>query len=169
MKKLIKLLLILVTACPLAGIAISSCSESDCSIAGRAMVNGKLYKINPQSKAEMNDTLPWLTVTALDTDSTIINKQEKVTDISLPLRYAADSTVLVFHYSATEATLKDTVVIWHQNVPYFESMDCGYTMKQTMTKVSCTTHKLDSIIIKQGNEQANTLGIENLKLYYPYN
>ena len=79
MKKLIKLVLFLMVAYPLTGAILSACSEeSDCSMTGRPMVYAKMYTINPETKAVLNDTLDSLSVTAFGTDSIIINNQKKV-------------------------------------------------------------------------------------------
>ena len=120
-----------------------------------------LYTSDPDTKVVSNDTLDSLTVTAFGTDSVIINNQKKVHDLSLPLRYTADSTVLVFHYSKT---LTDTLVIHQTNTPYFLSMDCGYQMKQAITGVRYSRHSLDSIRI--ANKEAGIYGAENLKVFY---
>ena len=109
----------------------------------------------------MRDTLDSLTVTAYATDSVIINNQQDVKDISIPLRYTTDSTVLVFHY---DQRYRDTVVIHHENTPYFISLDCGYQMQQTVTGIRYTRHRLDSIYTI--NPDANIYGTENLRLYY---
>ena len=133
MKKLIKLVLFLMVAYPLTGAILSACSEeSDCSMTGRPMVYAKMYTINPETKAVLNDTLDSLSVTAFGTDSIIINNQKKVHDIALPLRYTSDSTILVFHYTRL---LRDTMVILQTNTPYFQSMDCGYSMKQNIISI----------------------------------
>ncbi len=58
----------------------------------------------------MNDTLDSLTITAFGTDSIILNNQKRVHGLSLPLRYTADSTVLVFHYSKDVKIKKDTIL-----------------------------------------------------------
>ena len=100
-------------------------------------------------------------VSAFGTDSIIINNQKKVHDLSLPLRYTADSTVLVFRYSKT---LTDTLVVYQTNTPYFLSMDCGYQMKQSIKDVNYSRHSLDSIRIV--NKEAGIYGTENLKLFY---
>ena len=166
MKTLIRLFLILFVA----GIAIgthTSCSEdSDCSIAGRAMINCTLYRMPAPSETILqNDTLDSLTVTALGTDSIIINNQKKVHTLSLPLRFTSDSTVFIFYYAYREdPTLCDTVYIKQDNTPYFESMDCGYSMKQSILGLGHSEVELDSIYIS--NKQANTDGTENLKLFY---
>ena len=70
MKKLIKLVLFLMVAYPLTGAILSACSEeSDCSMTGRPMVYAKMYTINPETKAVLNDTLDSLSVTAFGTVS----------------------------------------------------------------------------------------------------
>lgn len=168
MKKLINLILILMIVYPLTGIVVSSCSEeSDCSMTGRPMVYAKIYKLSPD-RVVLNDTLDSLTVTSFGTDSIIINNQKTVHDITLPLRYTGDSTILVFHYSKS---LRDTLLIRQTNTPYFESLECGYSMKQGIVSVTPTGGKkeyksIDSINIK--NNQANINGTENLKIFYRY-
>ena len=125
------------------------------------MVKCYLYTIDRNSMTVRNDTLDSLTVTAYGTDSIIINKQKRVHDISLPLRYTADSTKLVFEYSRNK---RDTVVIRHSNTPYFLSMDCGYQMKQSITSIRHTRISLDSVHI--ANKEAGIYGKENIKLFY---
>lgn len=161
MKNLIRFIILGLLICPLIGIAVSCSEEEDCSMTARPMMQCYLYRIDPETNLVQNDTLDSLTVTAYGTDSIIINDQKNVHDLSLPLRYAVDSTVLVFRYSPTR---KDTLVIHHTNTPYFVSMDCGYQMKQSITDVSHTRVRLDSIDI--ANYEAGIYGKENIKLFY---
>lgn len=99
MKKLVKLILLCLIAYPIISI-VSSCSEEeDCSMNARPMMECYLYTVDRESKRVLNDTLDSLTITAFDTDSVILNNQKRVHSLSLPLRYTADSTVLIFHYS----------------------------------------------------------------------
>ena len=161
MKALVRFIIFGAILCPIFGTIISCSEEADCSMATRAMMQCYLYTLDRETQIVHNDTLDSLTVTAFDTDSVIINNQKKVHDISLPLRYTADSTVLVFHYSKT---LTDTLVIRQTNTPYFLSMDCGYQMKQSITSFSYSRHSLDSIRI--ANKEAGIYGTENLKLFY---
>ena len=101
-------------------------------------------------------------MTAFGTDSVLINKDAKVTGEQLPLNWTADSTVLIFKYAGT--TKKDTIRVYHTNVPTFVSMECGYTMAQTMSKVTYTKNVLDSIYLAY--KLANTDAIQNIKIYY---
>ena len=90
---------------PLPGL-LSACSEEeDCSMTARPMLQCNIYRAE-YTGTLLRDTLDSLTVTAYATDSVIINNQQDVKDISIPLRYTTDSTVLVFHY---DQRYRDTV------------------------------------------------------------
>lgn len=159
MKHLKKIILISLIAYPVFSIFLSCSEEEDCSMNARPMTRCYLY--TQDGNTILNDTLDSLTITALGTDSLILNNQKRVHDILLPLRYTADSTALIFHYSRE---LKDTIIIHQTNVPYFLSMDCGYQMRQTIDKISYSKYKLDSISIN--NAEAGLDGRENIKLFY---
>ena len=161
MKALVKFIITGAFLFPILSVVISCSEEADCSMATRAMMQCYFYTLDPETEVVSNDTLDSLTVTAFGTDSIIINNQKKVHDLSLPLRYTADSTVLVFRYSKT---LTDTLVVYQSNTPYFLSMDCGYQMKQSIKDVNYSRHSLDSIRIV--NKEAGIYGTENLKLFY---
>ena len=135
MKNLIRIFLIVVIVG--AGISIgSSCSdENDCSLAGRPMMYCTLYTIDEITDLRVNDTLDSLTITALGTDSIILNNQKKVHTLMLPLRYTSDTTVFILWYNPNSPTNKkdvDTLYIIQKNTPYFQSMECGYMMKQNI-------------------------------------
>lgn len=161
MKALVKFIITGAFLFPILSVVISCSEEADCSMATRAMMQCYFYTLDPETEVVSNDTLDSLTVTAFGTDSIIINNQKKVHDLSLPLKYTADSTVLVFRYSKT---LTDTLVVYQTNTPYFLSMDCGYQMKQSIKDVNYSRHSLDSIRIV--NKEAGIYGTENLKLFY---
>ena len=161
MKALVKFIITGAFLFPILSVVISCSEEADCSMATRAMMQCYYYTLATETEVVSNDTLDSLTVTAFGTDSIIINNQKKVHALSLPLRYTADSTVLVFRYSKT---LTDTLVVYQTNTPYFLSMDCGYQMKQSIKDVNYSRHSLDSIRIV--NKEAGIYGTENLKLFY---
>jgi hypothetical protein len=162
-----RLLTALAVAAP-AALTMHSCSEiSDCSIDGRSMINCTLLRVDPTSSESVRDTLESLTVTALGTDSIILNREASVSSLSLPLSYLNDTTTLVFHYDYdNDPTVSDTVRVCHTNTPFFESLDCGYSVKQAVVAVDHTTLRIDSIRILDVN--TNTNGTENLKIYYRY-
>lgn len=161
------LLTVLAIAAP-AALTMNSCSEiSDCSIEGRPMINCTLLKVDPTTDDIARDTLESLTVTALGTDSIILNRGVSVSSLSLPLSYVSDTTTWVFHYDyPDDPAVSDTVSVIHTNTPFFESLDCGYSVKQAVVAVDYTTLRIDSIKILDVN--TNTNGTENLKIYYRY-
>ena len=155
MKKLLHIFLLSLVATIVIGTHTSCSKDENCSLAGRSMVNCQLYTVNTETGIQSRDTLPSLTVTALGTDSIIINDQTEVIDFSLPLRYTSDSTILVLHYDEElYAGETDTLYITQKNTPFFESMKCGYTMTQVITGISYTKNQIDTIYIR--NTNANT-------------
>lgn len=123
MKNLIRIFLIVVIVG--AGISIgSSCSdENDCSLAGRPMMYCTLYTIDEITDLRVNDTLDSLTITALGTDSIILNNQKKVHTLMLPLRYTSDTTVFILWYNPNSPTNKKDV-------------DTFYTKKHTVFSIN---------------------------------
>lgn len=173
MKILIRFFLILLIACTGIGISTSCSEDNDCSLAGRPLVYCTLYSIDPETKTVVKDTLDSLTITALGTDSIILNNEKKVHTLQLPLRYTSDSTVLVFHYDyKRRPKYADTLYVVQKNTPYFQSMECGYSMKQLMEQVTFGNGeikgrvRIDSTHIL--NKNANTNGIQNLEIFYQY-
>lgn len=175
MRKIIHLLVIAVLATVFIGSICNSCTEiGNCSLDGRALMYCNIYTIDPSTKEVIKDTIDTLTITALETDSIILNQDTKVTSLSLPLRYTKDTTIFVLRYNySTKNNEMDTLYIVHKNASYFISMDCGYSMEQSITsakkgKSTKKTQKfqLDSVAIK--NTDANTDGTQNLQLFYKY-
>ena len=79
MRKLVKLVLLCLIAYPIASI-VSSCSEEeDCSMNARPMMQCYLYIIDRENNNRvLNDTLDSLTITALETDSIILDRTSVV-------------------------------------------------------------------------------------------
>lgn len=172
MKNLIRIFLILVIVG--AGISIgSSCSdENDCSLAGRPMMYCTLYTLDEITDDRVKDTLDSLTITALGKDSIILNNEKNVHTLMLPLRYTSDTTVFVFRYDPKHRPNDvDTLYIVQQNTPYFQSMECGYMMKQNIlgTRFGNTRNSSERIgSLRILNKEANTNEIQNLEIFYKY-
>jgi hypothetical protein len=129
---------------------------------GRAMLSCNVYTYE-EDKTVSKVALNKLTVTAFETDSIIINAQANVQGVLLPLRYTKETTVFVLHYG-DEGEQKDTIQISHHNTSHFVSLECGYDMQQSVTKVTYTRHVLDSIFVRNINLDVN--GQENFRLFY---
>ena len=173
MKNLVRIFLLLIIVGTAVSIHSSCSDENDCSLAGRPMMYCTFMTINPDDKTKsLNDTLDSLTIRALGTDSIILNNEKKVHKIMLPLRYTSDSTVFIFQYNPVRNPNDvDTLYIVQQNTPYFQSMECGYMMKQNIISTKFgnranSSEKIDSIYFR--NKEANTNEIENLQIYFKY-
>ncbi|WP_077154842.1 DUF6452 family protein [Bacteroides bouchesdurhonensis] len=174
MKNLIRIFLLLIIAGGAISIYSSCSDENDCSLAGRPMMYCTLYTIDPDTRAMLNDTLDSLTITAAGTDSIILNNEKKVHTLMLPLRYTNDSTIYIFHYDPKRQPKNvDTLYIVQQNTPYFQSMECGYMMKQNILSAKLgkpgrpsQPDRIDSLYLR--NKEANTNEIENLQIFYKY-
>lgn len=164
MRNSIRQILLCVVIGSASGLFSSCAEEEDCSQNARSYLNCNIYSINIESGKKQSHTLDSLTITALHTDSVILNNQKNVSSLSLPLRYAADSTAFVLHYSKDETIRKDTLIVYQKNTPYFLSMDCGFQMKQEVLDSKYTHHFLSSIQIE--NTVANINGEENIQLFY---
>jgi hypothetical protein len=137
-----------------------ACSEdADCSETARKMMYASFYK---KSNTAVRDTIDSLTVSAFGTDSVLVNLDLNTIGETLPLNWTADSTLYVFHYISSGKF--DTINVHHTNVPTFVSMECGYSMAQTLKKVKYTKHVLDSIHLVYS--LANSDEIQNIKIYY---
>ncbi len=174
MKNLIRIFLLLIIAGSTISIYCSCSDENDCSLAGRPMMYCTLYTIDPDTRAMLNDTLDSLTIKAFGTDSIILNNEKKVHTLMLPLRYTNDSTIFIFYYDLKRQPKNvDTLYIVQQNTPYFQSMECGYMMKQNILSAKfgkpgrpSQPDRIDSLYLR--NKEANTNEIENLQIFYKY-
>lgn len=134
----------------------ASCEDdADCSTVTRPMVSVKLLKTNGSL-----DTIPFLTVTVLGSDSVLVNRDTNVTHLSLPLSYSSEETHWVLHYENDQT---DTIHLGHTNTPYFLNPDCGYQMKQEIKTASCSLHHTTQTEIK--NAQILNDNAENLWIY----
>lgn len=173
MKNLVRIFLLLIIVGAAVSIHSSCSDENDCSLAGRPMMYCTLMTINPDDKTRaVNDTLDSLTIRALGTDSIILNNEKRVHKLMLPLRYTSDSTVFILQYDPVRKPNDvDTLYIVQQNTPYFQSMECGYMMKQNIISAKFgnragSSEKIDSIYFR--NKEANSNEIENLQIFFKY-
>ena len=174
MKNLIRIFLILLFVGGAISIHSSCSDENDCSLAGRPMMYCTFKSIDKTLVPNViaNDTLDSLTITALGTDSIILNNEKKVHKVMLPLRYTSDSTIFILRYDPVRNwDNADTLYIVQQNTPYFQSMECGYMMKQNIISAKFgnkrnSAETIDSIYLR--NKEANTNEIENLQIFFIY-
>ena len=174
MKNLVRILLLLIIVGAAVGLHSSCSEENDCSLAGRPMMYCTFKTIDKSldPTRAFNDTLDSLTIIALGTDSIILNNEKNVYKIMVPLRYTSDSTVFILQYDPKRnPNDADTLYIVQQNTPYFQSMECGYMMKQNIISAKYgnsagSSERIDSIYFR--NKEANSNEIENLQIFFDY-
>lgn len=173
MKNLIRIFLLLITIGAYVSIHSSCAEENDCSLTGRPMIYCTFKTINPEDETlVLNDTLDSLTITALGTDSIILNNEKDVHTLMLPLRYTSDSTIFILRYDPVRNwDDTDTLYIVQENTTYFQSMECGYMMKQNIISTAFghrrnSMEEIDSIYLR--NKEANSNEIENLQIFFRY-
>lgn len=111
MKNLIRIFLILLIVGGAISIHSSCSDENDCSLAGRPMMYCTFKSIDKTLVPNViaNDTLDSLTITALGTDSIILNNEKKVHKVMLPLRYTSDSTIFILRYDPVVIGITQTL------------------------------------------------------------
>lgn len=175
MKNLIRIFLIVFIFGSVLAFGISCSEENNCSMTGRPMINCTFYKARLEGSTKMEkDTLDSLTITSLETNEIILNNEKQVKGLTLPLRYTKDTTVFVLHYNYPKQNdLTDTIYVTHTNDPFFQSLECGYQMKQEIKNVKIGT--VGNTLIKQKyqissisviNKEAKTNEIQNLQIFY---
>lgn len=172
MKKLIFIFLSLLITAWIAG-----CSENDCPLNSNSMNQVAFFDSKTGEAVSLLDTL---TVTAIGTDSVLINRETNASILSLPLNYKEDETCYIFTYTgarydtipltADKDTIiksivvsRDTIGIFHTNRQHFLSVDCGLMNYFHLDSVWSTHHLIDStrIIDADINEYEKT----NIKIY----
>ena len=107
MKNLIRIFLILLIVGGAISIHSSCSDENDCSLAGRPMMYCTFKSIDKTLVPNViaNDTLDSLTITALGTDSIILNNEKKVHKVMLLLYLFSGMTLYVIGITQTLYTL----------------------------------------------------------------
>lgn len=135
-----------------------SCSESDCSLNGQSSI--RFVFVNSRNGAVVS-LFDSLTVTALSTDSVLLNRERGINHITLPLNYTGETTTFVLHYTRF---LRDTLRITHENYPHFISLDCGISMYYQLKDISYTTMLIDSVRLI--NPEIDDNEKDNYRIYY---
>lgn len=135
-----------------------ACSENDCSLGGQPSVRFAFINSRTNTRVSLFDSL---TVTALKTDSILLNRLEGIDHITLPLSYVSDTTTFILHYSRF---LRDTIEVFHENYPHFISIDCGINMFYHLKNADNTSILIDSIRLINPNVNDNEK--DNYRIYY---
>lgn len=131
-------------------VVIVSCSSIDCPVNNVVATRYRFYNTVGDSLTLL-DTLSVTSTRKDGTDTLILNQLSEKSSFSLPISYSHPEDVLVFEFKNKEIIARDTVWVKKEDIPHFESVDCNATFFHTLTDVRCTTHLLDSIVIKNSS------------------
>ena len=131
---------------------LAACSTIDCPVQNKVAVNYAVKTI--VGGVEVNDTLKdtlYVWSTRSDGDDTLIfNSGIDISSFSLPVSYTHPEDKLVFCLVDTNKVAKiDTVWIKKEDIPHFESVDCGASFFHRITSVRSTHVGIDSIVLKK--------------------
>lgn len=120
------------------GSTFDSCSSIECPVQNTVAL---VCELNDTLK----DTLTVWTRRRNGKDSIILNKKENATSFHLPISYQNPVDTLLF--GTTNLAVVDTVWIEKDNMPHFESVDCGVAYFHTLRSVRSTHRGIDSLVI----------------------
>lgn len=125
-------------------LVMAGCASLDCPLNNTVYTKYKLAG----NITTLSDTLTISTTRLEGTDSVLINKDVKVDSFSIPVSYAQPEDILYFEMHDTLGVVyKDTVRVSKDNFAHFESVDCNPSYFHTITSVTTTHNKIDSIVI----------------------
>ena len=135
----------------------------DCALENVAYNRIKFYTIGADS-TEREYALPEpLSVSILinGVASTAINHVGSAKEIKLPMSYTAACDTVIMNFFDN---CNDTLYIGHNNIPIYQSMECGVIMHHRLTTATTTNVLIDSMAIN--NADVNFNNNENIKLYF---
>lgn len=143
---------------PLLFLLLTSCEEENGSSNVRSLVRFNFISSTIKEQVSLFDSL---TVTAEETQDTLIYKASSINHISLPLPYEEQQVTYMLSYSAQ---VRDTVWLTYTNAAHFISMQQGISMYYTIKTVEHTKHLIDSIVTQ--NPVINETEKENFQMYF---
>lgn len=154
------------TACAIVASVASatSCSSTGCLENRNSVPLAGFYDGTGASVAL--DSLQ-ITGVGMPDDDPLLAAGDRVSSIYLPMRSVQQSTAWVFSYKWKDldfSELNDTLAFDYDTAPYFASTDCGVINKYRITRMSHTTHLIDSVVL--ADSLITNVDIEQIKIYF---
>ncbi len=120
-----------------------ACDESNCTLQNTIALQCGFYQGG--SRVAISDTL---TVTVAGSDSVLVNRSLRTSQLTLPMSFWASCDTLIFTVTDAESdTCVDTLWIEKTNEPHFESPDCPSYMFHRITSLRSTHEFIDSVCL----------------------
>lgn len=158
MKKISLLILPLVIACCM---GIQSCGESDCSLTTISYAHFDFLDSKTHAAVKITNGATITGIIQVD-DSLLVDTLFNLAEssMSLPLSYTHQTTY-VMHYTET---LRDTIEVKHQTIPFVSDIECGTMMHYYVEGLRYTTNALDSVVLI--NPEITHEEKKNFNIYY---
>lgn len=126
---------------------VGSCSSIDCPVENLVLAHYKFYDAEGDSLI-LYDSLSVTSKAKDGSEALLLNKMTEKASFLLPLSYSLSEDILVLDFWDGMDHLYDTLWVKKDNIPHFESIDCNAKFFHRLTGVRCTTHNIDSVVIK---------------------
>jgi hypothetical protein len=162
MKYITKILATLSVA--LCVLIIQGCDSGyDCSLNNIAYNRIKFYNINQYGDETEYTLAETLTVSMMinGRSEIVVNNVTNTNELTLPVSYTNECDTIILNFLDQ---YNDTLYIGHENIPIYQSMECGVIMHHRVTGGTNTGYFIDSMAINNAN--INFDYNENIKLYF---
>lgn len=148
--------------------SLPSCTEVDCPLDSVVVMTCGLY----DATSESHLTLPHaLSVTPYGKDTLLLNSASQIGTFVLPLKMASTCDTVLLHFSDDwDQSAVDTLILYHENMPHFESVECPTTIFHHLNRVEWINDtradldlKIDSVAIVR--ELVDYNDVENIQIY----
>ena len=95
------------------------------------------------------------------TDSILVNHITDADGLQLPMSYTNSCDTVIFSYNDA---ITDTLYVAHENILYYQSMECGTVMYHNINGIEYTRNLIDSVAVV--NKFVNFDDNENIKVYF---
>ncbi len=147
--------------CFVVAFSLAGCSDINCSLTNGVYAKWSFYKADELFK--LSDTLNvYLKVNGKDT--LMVNRLYNASSFDLPMSYYNSADTLTLEIKTTgHHTYKDMIIVKKENVPHFNSPECGTWVEHYISDIQLTHNDLDSISVT--NRKVDNNEIENFRIY----
>ncbi|MCQ2246100.1 MAG: DUF6452 family protein [Bacteroidaceae bacterium] len=93
-------------------------------------------------------------------DSLVVNKLTNAKSFSMPMSYYNPSDTVVIEYRNTSGTY----IIEKDNLPHFNSPECGVWVEHNVTSIKGNHPLIDSVVVT--NPKVDNIENENFRIYF---
>ena len=155
-----RLYILIVALCTL----LAGCEGIDCTLNNVVCLRIGFYASDSKEKVSVLDTL---TITAEGTDSVLLNRGVKTSDVKLPMSYWQDEDILRMTFTETFTLKKRSIVlrVGKTNTQHYEGPECPTVMFHNLKSVDYEDENgfVDSIVVT--NKHVNYAPKENIQIY----